>query len=177
MSSDRTTLPRITRTGQSGADIEHQLRTLLPMTRAIVAMHVRTDPARFAVAGEMDPVYEEAIRGTFAAETGRQVRVWMAELPTPEGGWLAAGYAMAELCEQDLLTLSPRCIYIHDVYIDPAHRSRGIGRALIAACREWAAQERISTLRLITMSGNGAARESFTRHGFRPSTVELVMPV
>lgn len=177
MLTDGTLPIRITQTGQPGADIDQQLRAVLPMTRAIVAMHVQADPARFAVTGEMDPVYERAIRGTFAAETGRQVRVSMAELPTTGSGWLAVGYVMAELCEQDLLTLSPRCMYIHDVFVAPAHRSRGIGRALVSACREWAAKEQISTLRLITMSGNAAAQESFTRHGFRPATVELVKRV
>lgn len=64
------------------------------------------------------------------------------------------------------LTTLPVC-RITTVVVDEHHRSRGIGKALIAHCDGWAKAHDVSQLKLEVMSFNARARSLYESLGFK----------
>ncbi|MEZ9524595.1 GNAT family N-acetyltransferase [Enterovibrio norvegicus] len=56
---------------------------------------------------------------------------------------------------------------IQTVVVDAEHRSKGIGGALLKACREWSEGQGAVETRLEVMAFNPAAKKLYERHGFR----------
>jgi GNAT superfamily N-acetyltransferase len=57
---------------------------------------------------------------------------------------------------------------IHDLYVAPAYRNRGLSRRLIASLEEIARDRGCCKLTLEVLSGNQPARSSYRRAGFAP---------
>ena len=64
------------------------------------------------------------------------------------------------------LSKEPIC-RIGTVVVDEGHRSRGIGKALIAHCDEWGKAQGASQLRLEVMAFNERAKALYERLGFK----------
>jgi len=60
-------------------------------------------------------------------------------------------------------------LIIQDLYVDPAFRRRGIGRALVAELLEEARALRVERVDLEVFSSNEAARRFWQHMGFRPT--------
>lgn len=60
-------------------------------------------------------------------------------------------------------------LIIQDLYVDPAFRRRGIGRALVAELLEEARALRVERVDLEVFSTNEAARRFWQHMGFRPT--------
>ncbi len=54
-----------------------------------------------------------------------------------------------------------------DLYVDPAHRRRGLATVVLADLLEWAAERGASTLLLQVLADNGAAQQFYAGLGFR----------
>ena len=80
-----------------------------------------------------------------------------------EGGGSIAGFCTAYL---DLLSVryGLRC-WVEDLAVDPELRSRGIGAALLAAAREWAAGRGASHLELDSAEARVDAHRFYEREG------------
>lgn len=59
-----------------------------------------------------------------------------------------------------------RFALIENMAVDPLRRRRGIGRALLRAAEDWAAQRGIAELRLFVWEFNGAAARFYESEGF-----------
>jgi ribosomal protein S18 acetylase RimI-like enzyme len=59
----------------------------------------------------------------------------------------------------------------------PEARGSGIGRSLLEAARREASRRGASTIGLIVMEGNDAARRFYEREGFRPFARLLTAPI
>lgn len=55
---------------------------------------------------------------------------------------------------------------VHDIAVDPEHRARGVGQALLAAAEAEARARGCCKLTLEVLSGNGRATRSYLRFGF-----------
>ncbi len=64
------------------------------------------------------------------------------------------------------MSFEPIC-RINTVVVDEAHRSKGIGGALLKACREWSEEQGAVETRLEVMAFNPAAKKLYEHHGFR----------
>ena len=62
---------------------------------------------------------------------------------------------------------------VHNVYVDPDHRNRGIGGDLLAAAESALADAGASVVALEAMAANDGARRFYRRHGYAPHRVEL----
>jgi len=62
-------------------------------------------------------------------------------------------------------TYPPECLRVSEIHIDPGHRRRGIGAALITHAVEGAEREGLDRLGLQTLVGN-PARDAFEAWGF-----------
>ncbi len=61
---------------------------------------------------------------------------------------------------------------VHDIAVLPAHRARGVGQALLAACETHARQRGCCKLTLEVLSGNARALRSYQRFGFAPYVLD-----
>ncbi len=146
------------------ADIE----PILTMQRQIHAEHLAWDTTRWSTAQPMDGAY----------------RGWLEHLMSNKDGGLAlvasiagqaSGYLIAEVEEESTRHWSPRTIYLHDLFVIPESRRRGIARELMDQFLEWASQRHPwLAIRLITAARNDSARAFFQRLGFNASAVEML---
>lgn len=63
--------------------------------------------------------------------------------------------------------------HVMALWVDPAHRRRGLAVALLDAVAAWAADEGARTVSLWTVEGNEAAGEAYRRSGFEPTDVSM----
>lgn len=62
------------------------------------------------------------------------------------------------------------------LFVDPAHRSRGVGHELIAEFRRWAIAQRADRLAVSAFARNERAIRFYQREGFLPYEVMLECP-
>jgi ribosomal protein S18 acetylase RimI-like enzyme len=85
-----------------------------------------------------------------------------------------AGFLVATI-EPNIPVYSTReFAFIHDLWVEPAHRSRGHGRALVTEALARFSVLGIAQIRLETAAANEPARRLFAACGFRPSSVEMI---
>ena len=141
------------------------LPALAEFALALAHGHVEIDARRFAV-----------------PDGGRQAFLdfFGGELARPEAALLVAeeeaapiGYAFVRMEPASLEALLRPCAWLHDVYVDPAFRGRGVGRQLVAAAIESARRLGSSSLMLGVSPGNAQARGLYERLGLRETMVEM----
>ena len=62
-------------------------------------------------------------------------------------------------------------LLVEDVVVDPHHRGRGIGRALLAALADWASGRGVRRLQLLADGNNGPALAFYDRLGWRATAL------
>src|ERR1700687_5402525 len=101
------------------------------------------------------------------ASTAAVVAALPAPYEPPGGGlWVARQDGLAVGCVA-LHTLGPNIGEIKRMYVEPAHRGRGVGHALLARAIEEARRRNHYTLRLGTLATMHAAQGLYRSFGFR----------
>jgi ribosomal protein S18 acetylase RimI-like enzyme len=67
--------------------------------------------------------------------------------------------------------------WIHDLYVKPEHRRRGVASMQMAEAERFARGEGAQSLRLGVLDRNELARRFYGRHGFRDYTRVLMKPL
>ena len=62
-------------------------------------------------------------------------------------------------------------LLVEDVVVDPDHRGRGVGRALLAALADWASSRGVRRLQLLADGNNGPALAFYDRLGWRATAL------
>ena len=83
------------------------------------------------------------------------------------------GYVYAALEPHSWKELREAAGFIHDVAVAEGHRGRGIGSQLVTGASEWLRAHGAPRVLLWTAERNAAARQLFTRLGFRTTMVEM----
>jgi len=65
------------------------------------------------------------------------------------------------------------CAYIFELFVVEAMRGKGIGRALIAACEDWAKAKGFKTILIGVLAGNKSAAGLYRSAGFADTAIEL----
>jgi GNAT superfamily N-acetyltransferase len=139
---------------------------VLPLVRAICDLHTKRDPERFAVRPDVLELYAEWLPQR--ADDPRSVFL-VAEV---EGR--VVGYVVCTIEPEVPIFWVPECGWIHDVYVMPEYRARGLARALVRGAIARFGELGVKQLRLHTGAFNDDARAMFAREGFRPSVVEML---
>ena len=63
--------------------------------------------------------------------------------------------------------------YLGFMYVDPAHRGKGINKMIIDALKEWSLTKNITELRLDVYENNTAAIKAYEKAGFTKHMVEM----
>jgi ribosomal protein S18 acetylase RimI-like enzyme len=132
----------------------------------LVEEHHEFDPQRFIA-----PVPNLAERyGQFLVS---QIdRPEMVVLVAERGGELA-GYAFGGMEGNDYMALRGPAGVLHDLVVDPAHRRRGVGTALMDVALEALAKLGAPRVVLFTADRNEGAQAMFAKCGFRRTMIEM----
>lgn len=83
------------------------------------------------------------------------------------------GYAYGAIEGYDYMALRGPAAVLHDLIVDPDHRGRGVGRALLNAVVAALSARQAPRVVLSTAARNEPAQRFFERAGFRRTMVEL----
>lgn len=137
---------------------EQDIDAILELNRQIGEIHFTQAPQVFC---PPSPEERAFLLAAIAAE-GRLFCV--AEQEGAVAGFLTARIDINETIP--FLSKEPIC-RIGTLVVDEGHRSRGIGKALIAHCDEWGKAQGASQLRLEVMAFNERAKALYERLGFK----------
>jgi GNAT superfamily N-acetyltransferase len=92
-----------------------------------------------------------------------------------EIGGRAIGWAVAwhDIDDMYVVAEERRFVYIAELYVDEDARGTGVGRALIAACEDWARFQDIRIVKIGVLSGNTRAATVYERAGYAPYATRL----
>jgi ribosomal protein S18 acetylase RimI-like enzyme len=151
---------RIRRAQPAGAGSLGRLGALL------VKEHHDFDGARF-IAPTMDT---PEMYGTFLASQLDEPQV---VILVAEHDGRVIGYAYGAVEGYDYMALRGPAAVLHDLIVDPEHRRRGVGEALLNAILTALTNERAARIVLSTAHRNTAAQHFFKRMGFRRTMIEM----
>lgn len=137
-------------------------------------MQSAEDHAAYDAVYETSPEAEKMMR-TFLADLSSSSHsfLFVAETTGPESD--IVGFISGELREGSP-TFSPKSwASVDDVFVLPRRRSSGIGRALLASVRDWAAHRNASGISLQVATANERGRKFYRDLGFREVSIYEVL--
>lgn len=141
------------------------LPALAAFALALAEMHVAIDARRFVAPDGGARSFLDFFRG---------------ELERPEAVLLIAedrampiGYAFVRMEPAIFEALCAPSAWLHDVYVDPPFRGRGVGRQLVLAAIESARRLGASSLMLGVSPANAHTWQFYDRLGLRATMVEM----
>jgi ribosomal protein S18 acetylase RimI-like enzyme len=144
--------------------------------QAVVGLHETLHRANVqALPEEYSPVDAAAIGDYYATVLADADRpMWLAEV---DGA--AAGFVGTELVETPTtpFTLARRCLYVHQIAVAVTLQRAGVGRALMAAAEQMAAELGCDELRLQHRAFNVEAHRFYESLGYRTEVVTMARGV
>jgi GNAT superfamily N-acetyltransferase len=112
----------------------------------------------------LDPPVAEAYLAKLLDDVTKQPgRIFIAE---DDGA--AIGWAVVHEMDDDIYVVEAerRTVYISELYLVERARGTGAGRALIAACEEWARGQGVGVMLIGVLAGNRRAAAVYEKAGF-----------
>lgn len=139
------------------------------MVKAITAMHHHLDPARYAM---LPDVVERYASWLPVRAMDDQSVFLVATLDASDT--TLAGFLIATIETSIPIYALEKFGFIHDVWVEPHARGRGLAGELVAEAAERFKALGITQIRLETAAENDASRKVFAPSGFRVATVEML---
>jgi ribosomal protein S18 acetylase RimI-like enzyme len=147
--------------------------SVLPMVNQICALHESWDSAKYGFLPDPASRYRhwltEQVKGDrsvfLVADTGDSYA---------ENSPLA-GFLVATVEREIPIYRLREYAFIHDLWVEPAFRSSGVGRQLVETALQLFSQRGIHQVRLDTAAINETARQLFQSCGFRVSSIEMLV--
>jgi len=146
------------------ADVK-DLPILAKFGLALAQLHATFDERRFVVPEDG----EVSFMRFFEAELAREDAV----LLVAEIAATPVGYAFVRIEAASLEDLRGIGAWLHDIYVAPDVRARGVGRRLVEAAFDAARSLGSKSLMLGVSPRNASGRALFDRMGFRATMVEM----
>jgi ribosomal protein S18 acetylase RimI-like enzyme len=146
---------------------QQDIGAILPMVKAICAYHESLDSDKF---GFLPDVVERYERWLPQRATDPHSVLLIAEVDT-----VPAGFLVGEVLDEIPIYRITRYGFIHDFWVEPAFRRRGIGRMLVRDAVERFTAMGVAQVRGDTAEANPEARSTLEKLGFRPSTLEMLL--
>jgi len=142
------------------------LQSLAEFALALAQVHIQVDARRFVLPGAGgDAFFFEFFKGELErVETS---------LFSAEDQSTPVGYAFIRIEPANVEGLCETSAWLHDLYVDPQFRGRGVGRQLISAAIESAAQLGSSSLMLGVSPTNTQALRLYEQLGMRATMIEM----
>lgn len=159
-------IPAMTIRPAVAADVE----AVLPMVQRISALHQSWDEPRFRTNANLIDSYRRWL--TARATDPHAVFLVAEESRTPGA---LGGYLVGTIEDEIPIYWTPRCGWIHDLWVDEPLRRRGVGRRMTQIAIERFRATGVTQIRLQTAAANDAGRRLFSSCGFRVCTIEMLM--
>jgi GNAT superfamily N-acetyltransferase len=101
-----------------------------------------------------------------------QVHFVIAEL---DGAAIGCGFARVDAAKP--YVKHDRVGYLGLMFVEPAHRGRGVNSAVIVELKRWCRTRGVHELRLEVYPGNASAVKAYEKAGFMPQMLEMRMPL
>lgn len=150
---------------------EADVPAVLPMVARICALHAAWDAERFRTREHPERLYDPWLRERAG---DRQRSVFL--VAEHDSGQLV-GYVVGTIEPEIPIYWMPECGWIHDLWVEEPYRHEGVGRQMAMLTVERFAALGVKQIRLQTAAANEAGRALFTSCGFRPATVEMLLPL
>jgi ribosomal protein S18 acetylase RimI-like enzyme len=144
---------------------ERDIDLLVDMNRMVHDLHIAAVPAYFR---HPEP---EAVAELFRSRLRKpESHVWIASF-----GEVPAGYAVSVVRErlENAICSAQRFYELEEVGVSPAHRQRGVARALVERVLAEARAQGVRDVQLTCWSFNAEAQAAFEALGFRRLTVRF----
>lgn len=135
---------------------------------SLVRFHHGLDPRRFI------PASAGTEKG-YAQYLGSQLDQPGVILLVAENDGEVIGFTYAGLEGYDYMSLRGPAGILYDIVVDPDHRQKGVGRALLDATLKALQAAGAPRVLLSTAEGNIAGQRLFTAAGFRPTMREMTL--
>lgn len=145
---------------------------VLPMVRQLCDLHASHDPQRFQVRADVIERY-----ALWLPERAADPRSVLLVAEAPDLGPHPVAFLVGTIEPEVPIFWIPECGWVHDVWVEPVARRRGIARALVEAAAKRFTALGVKQMRLHTGMFNDAARATFAGAGFRPCVVEMLRPL
>ena len=132
----------------------------------LVGVHHDFDAKRFIAPTRGTPSGYASFLGTQLDDAETAVLV-------AEEGREVIGYAYATVEGFDYMSLRGPAGVLHDIVVDPAHRTRGVGRFLLEAAIAFLESHGAPRVVLSTAEQNEPAQRLFASMGFRRTMIEM----
>lgn len=143
------------------------LPAVLPLVRELCAMHDTLDAERFAVRPDVLDRYAEWLP--------ERIRDPRSVFLVAESSGEIVGHLVGTIEPEVPIFWTPESAWIHDIFVLPGRRGRGVGAALVRAAIDRFGALGAARIRLETAAANEGARALFRASGFRHSTTEMLM--
>ncbi len=144
---------------------QDDLDAVARLVTALGDQHVALDPRRFRFPEPPRPAHAAFFREQIVSDEARVLVACVDDL--------VVGYAFVRREPASLLDARDESVWLHDLYVEPSHRATGLGRAIMAAAWDAAAELGASRLYIVVAAANAAALRLFARHGFTTTMVEM----
>lgn len=144
---------------------ERDIDLLVDMNGIVHELHIAAEPAYFR---HPEPgAVAELFRSRLLQP---EARVWIASV-----GEVPAGHAVAVIRErpENAFCWAQRFYELEEVLVSPAHRQRGVARALVERALAHARAQGVCDVQLNCWSFNAEAQAAFAALGFRPLMVRF----
>ncbi len=121
-------------------------------------------------AGYTDERWQEQTASAAAGIDG------VAFVAVADGAFVALARGYLEARDDRSVPSVPPVAWLMSVYVDPAWRGRGLGRAVSAAVVPWARERGAAELRLHVADWNDPARHTYEGLGFTPTGGRMTLP-
>lgn len=138
---------------------------ILPMVRALCAMHRAMDPDKYNFLPDIEDRYARWL--PHRAADSRSVFL-TAAAPQP------VAFLVATIEPEIPIYTTREFAFIHDVWVERTHRAQGIARHLVDAAVARFSELGVKQVRLDTARANESARRLFASCGFRESSTEML---
>jgi len=93
-----------------------------------------------------------------------------------DGALIGSGYARIDPADRIYLKYT-HLAYLGFMYVDPAHRGKGVNQLIIAALSQWARSRNLTELRLEVYYTNESAIRAYEKSGFIRHLITMRAPV
>jgi GNAT superfamily N-acetyltransferase len=91
-----------------------------------------------------------------------------------EDGGKAIGYIMASVNKLPPIMVHDREAFVNELFVEKAHRRRGVGTKLLGAVERWAKRKKLFWLGLTARTQNKAALAAYVKFGMKALNVKMV---
>jgi len=100
-----------------------------------------------------------------------------AEVLVAECDGQVIGSGHARIRDAKPYLLFPQFAYLGFMYVDPAHRGKGVNKLIVEGLKAWAAAQGLVEVRLDVYAENQAAVKAYEKAGFQKLLVEMRLPL